>query len=79
VSTLADLAVKHLGKEVRVTTPASVLEGYLWDFKVDTDWVEDWDVNARVIQRMPGHQSVTLTIGPWETSGLPLETKVEFL
>jgi len=76
---LGDLSARDIGRQVSITRKGVSITGALTDFRVDTDWItesthaqnpDDWE-------QVPGKRTVSLSIGPWSTDRLPLDTRVE--
>lgn len=78
MTTLGELTPNDLGKEVRIETHDAAIQGRLNAFNVDVDWVMDHVLSDAEPTYIVGSRTVRLTVGPWETSRLPIQTEVTF-
>lgn len=76
---LGDLTIRDIGRQVSITRQGTSITGRLEGFQVETDWItesthaqhpDDWE-------KVPGRRTMTLSVGPWSATGLPLDTSVE--
>lgn len=76
---LGDLTPRDIGRHVTIKTADTTITGPLNDYTIETDWIteataaqhpDDW-------RQTPGRRTVSITIGPWTTGRLPLNTRVE--
>lgn len=80
-ATVGDLTPKDLGSSVRFKFGGVVLAGTLTGLGVDVDWIEEKGIadSGTEWTRIPGERTVSLAVGPWEASSVPINTEVEFL
>jgi hypothetical protein len=76
---LSDLSIRDVGNEVSITWQGATIKGRLGDFRVETEWIHapEWAENPHDIKPIPGRHTVSLSVGPWSASGLPVGTPVE--
>ena len=51
----------------------------LTDFQIETTWIthERMDQHPDDAEQIPARRNVSVTVGPWSTNRLPLDTRVE--
>lgn len=77
---LGDLTARDIGRTVEIADRSgTTIRGPLTDFQVDTDWITHTTLgqNPDDAEQVPGKRTVSLTVGPWRTERLPLDTYVK--
>lgn len=76
---LGDLTPRDIGRTITITRMGATITGRLNDFRIDTNWITDQRMcqTEEEAERVPGSRSVTITVGPWTTGLIPLDTRVE--
>lgn len=76
---LGDLTPKDIGRQVSINRQGASITGKLTDLRVDADWITESRLgqNPDDWEQTPGRRSVTVSVGPWTTERLPLDTRVE--
>lgn len=76
---LRDMSARDIGRTVTITRSGTTIRGPLTDFRIVTDWITQTTMaqDPSDAEPVPGRQTVSLTIGPWSTDRLPLDTMVE--
>lgn len=76
---LGELTARDQGREVTMTGGHAKITGTLIAFHVESDWIDvtEFGGDPDNPQRIHGARSMSIRIGEWETSGLPLDTVVE--
>lgn len=76
---LGDLTPRDIGRTVTITRNGTTIRGPLTDFQIETTWIthERIDQHPDDADQVPGRRSVSITVGPWSTGRLPLDTQVE--
>lgn len=77
---LRDLTPGDFGRMVRITGRDYEIFGHLTGFEVETEWITDARLSEDPAdaEKFPGRRTVSLTVGPWQATGVPLSTRVEF-
>lgn len=76
---LGDLSARDIGRHVSIERMGAIITGRLTDFQVHTDWIAETRLgqNPDDAEQVPGKRTVSISVGPWSTERLPLDTKVE--
>lgn len=76
---LGDLTPRDIGRTVTITSRDTTITGQLNDFRVDTDWITDQSFaqHPDEAEQIAGRHTVSVTVGPWSTDRLPIDTNVE--
>lgn len=77
--TLGDLGANNVGERVTITTPDATITGTLRGISVETDWIDVRRLTQAPGEgtEVPGRKSVSVTVGRWRATGLPLDAAVE--
>lgn len=80
MSTLGDLTPRDIGRKVEITGGKAAIVGQLIDFSIDTEWITELRLcdNPDDAEPIAGRRTMTITVGAWRTSRLPLSTEVTF-
>lgn len=76
---LGSLTARDIGSTVTIQHEGTTIRGQLTGFRIDTDWITytTYAQNPDDAEQVPGRRTVSLTVGPWSTDRLPLNTMVE--
>lgn len=74
---VGDLTPRDIGRIVTITHEDAVIRGTLTDLRVDTDWVETTTFGSNDPLRTAIRSLLSITVGPWTSSNLPLDAAVE--
>jgi hypothetical protein len=72
-----DLTPRDIGRQVKISHDGTTVTGQLTDLRVDTGWIPTVSLVDSDYGQVAGRQTVTLAVGPWVTTTLPLSARVE--
>lgn len=76
---LGNLTARDIGRIVTIQHRGTTITGPLTVFRIDTDWITDTSLaqSPDNVEQVPGKRTISIAVGPWSTSRLPLDARVE--